>query len=466
MKNKWIILAVLAFALRFAFGVWSYEILPTLATGSEPQKAGYLFFDAYHRDTQAWQLASSTQPLSVAFSDNWSSDQYGGLLWLLAAIYRGFSLPVQQVWMGIAASAFAGSVSAALMYFLGKRFFSEITGLLLAAAMAIYPEAVLLGASQMREPYLIMFMALFLLSLSAISKNKVQAAYAGVVMAVIGVLFISPGVAIPMLLIFAGWVILEKWQTRIDRKSVILLLSGIGAGTLLAVLLLTASWESLVDYKGGGAMGVIGSWARRTALYNAHLLKQSSGIVQVMLAAVPEWLAFPFVAVYGVLQPILPAVLFEPGELFWKLVGGLRSIGWYTLLPLLMAFPVSQPNAPKGTRRAQWFWLFFIVTVWVFVSSLRGGGDQWDNPRYRVILLPAMLLLAAVSIDTLRNGHTVWFQRLFAIEFFNLLLFCHWYSWRYTGFGYDLGIRNTILIGIIGSTAILAIIKARRPSAL
>ena len=39
---------------------------------------------------------------------------------------------------------------------------------------------------------------------------------------------------------------------------------------------------------------------------------------------------------------------------------------------------------PGGERRV-WSWLAAFSWVWILVCAIRAGGDQWDNPRYRLI---------------------------------------------------------------------------------
>src|SRR5258706_562662 len=69
----------LAFILRLGLGVGTTIFLPVIGyADSEPQKAGYLFYDAFRRDTQAWDLASSSSSLAEAFDEKLVSDQYGG----------------------------------------------------------------------------------------------------------------------------------------------------------------------------------------------------------------------------------------------------------------------------------------------------------------------------------------------------------------------------------------------------
>ncbi|HEY3310929.1 MAG TPA: hypothetical protein VGK00_04740, partial [Anaerolineales bacterium] len=186
---------------------------------------------------------------------------------------------------------------------------------------------------------------------------------------------------------------------------------------------------------------------------------RSSGIVQLLFQALPPVLALPFVTVYGVLQPVLPAVILEPGIPFWQVVGFLRALGWYLLLPFIAFAPLAVANlpaSPPGHKQADqftsrsWLWLSLVVWVWIFIAALRGGGDQWDNPRYRVILLAWMAPLAALAFNQLRARAGVrWFWRLCSVEVIILLVFGHWYSWRYLGFGFNIGIRNTLMIAIV-----------------
>ena len=65
--------------------------LPAVGYDEDPTNAGYLYLDAYRRDGDAWRLAESGEPLGMAFQEEFTTDQYGGLLSLSAAVYRVFS---------------------------------------------------------------------------------------------------------------------------------------------------------------------------------------------------------------------------------------------------------------------------------------------------------------------------------------------------------------------------------------
>ena len=58
-----VLIVIFAFILRLGLGVTAFILLPQAGYESKPNQAGYLFFDAYRRDSQAWDLAQSGKPL-------------------------------------------------------------------------------------------------------------------------------------------------------------------------------------------------------------------------------------------------------------------------------------------------------------------------------------------------------------------------------------------------------------------
>lgn len=444
--HRWVIwgLFFLALALRFGFGSLASSILPTIEGGSQPQQAGYLFYDAYHRDLQAYELAASDQPLMVAFCQKSSADQYGGMLWFMAFLYRIFGGSYQP----LIPQFFISLIGASGIFFMFSavsRLFTEKIALMAALAYALYPESILLGASQMREPLLITFSAMTAYAITRTVSEKYSAIlWAGI--ALIGSLLISPGIALLLLILLAGWLIIDRFGTKLELRTVFVVIGVFSLFLIVSLVFLVFSWQKLGESSG---LGIVGEWARRTTLYNAHLLKQSSGIVQVVVGSLPSGFVLPFVIVYGTIQPVLPAILFEPGEIFWKIVGFFRSVGWYVLLPMILTAPFDRVLPESRKERFKWLWIFFFSVFWIFLAAARGGGDQWDNPRYRTILLPFFLLLASLVLHSGMFFKGQWSRKIVWIELSSLALFTHWYSWRYTGFGYDFGIRNTILIAFI-----------------
>ncbi len=442
---------VLATSLRLAFGVFAYYALPVLGYDTDVENAGYIFFDAARRDSAAWDLAQSGRSLSEAFSGQYESDQYGGLLALSALVYRITPSDTHQPLLVAALAALAGGLGVVFAVLTARRVLGESAddsaSRRVGWIMALLPESILLGASQMREPFIILFLAMGFYAVLIWRKTPRRAALWGG-LALLGLLTISPGFAALLVLASFGWIFLEgrgiPWK---------LVLPALGVFTL-ALLVLSLSWQNLVTVS-GGPLGVIGDWARETAKWNKYILGRSSGIVQLLFETLPGWLAMPFVAVYGILQPVLPAAIVEPSTVFWQTLGVFRAAGWYMLLPILGYAPFAAWKLPDERQRRQWLWISTVVWAWILIAAVRGGGDQWDNPRYRIILLVWMALLAALSCEQLKLTRDRWFLRILAVEAIIILVFGHWYLYRYVGLGFNLGIRNTLVIAL--GLALLAV---------
>src|SRR5258707_10478054 len=100
----------------------------------------------------------------------------------------------------------------------------------------------------------------------------------------------------------------------------------------------------------------------------------------------PQWLRLPFAAVFGILQPIFPATLIAPTILIWRLIYFLRALGWYMMLPMLILSFGAGSSFGLGKKRNLILWLALLAWTWILLAALRGGGDQWGNPRYRTNL--------------------------------------------------------------------------------
>jgi len=317
-KNRILFLFfLLAFTLRMALGAGAYWFLPIIGYDGPTQKAGYQFYDAYRRDTQAWHLAQSDQPLTAAFSGEYAADQYGGLLWMSAFTYRYLTGGTHQPLAVTLLAALTGAAGIFFVFAAARRLLDEKSALIAAAIFAFFPEAILLGASQMREPFLMTALAIFFYA-STRGKQPLQPMdWFWLVFSLGLLLFISPGIALLALVAVAGWAGFSRERKKIHWPIV---LAALGV-FLLGLITLSLSWENLVRAHAGGLFGVLGAWARETAVWNAHVLKGSSGIVQVLFASLPPGLALPFVAFYGILQPVLPAALLEPSLPFWQTLG-------------------------------------------------------------------------------------------------------------------------------------------------
>ena len=91
-------------------------------------------------------------------------------------------------------------------------------------------------------------------------------------------------------------------------------------------------------------------------------------------------------------------------------------------------------------------WLSLVAWFWVLLTSLRGGADQWDNPRYRTIMFLWQAILAGHVWVWWRETRNAWFLRVVAMEVVFLLVFGQWYANRYFHFGGQLQFSQMVAV--------------------
>ncbi|NMC79601.1 MAG: hypothetical protein GYA59_09605, partial [Chloroflexi bacterium] len=154
-KARWMAwLLAVAYLLRLLTGFALYTLLPAFGYDEPTQNAGYVFYDAAQRDRQAWELSQSHQVMEAATGAEFVTDQYGGLLAFSAAAYTVFSPDAHRPLLIVLFAVFAGAFGAAFLYLALRQRFGENTAKIAAWVFALYPQAILLSASQMREPFL------------------------------------------------------------------------------------------------------------------------------------------------------------------------------------------------------------------------------------------------------------------------------------------------------------------------
>ncbi|MDI6768592.1 MAG: hypothetical protein QMD04_02825 [Anaerolineales bacterium] len=425
----WMLLLTLF--LRLGLGIALTYILPVAGYPTDVQQAGYVFRDAFTRDTQAWSLANSNHPVLSSFAKSYrvgaahSADQYGGLLALSALVYRYLSPDIHRPWLIILLAALVAAIGVALTWKAARQAWGASVGAFAAWIMALYPESILLGSSQMREPFLITFIAMLFLGAVTWQARR-RTAIAWMAGGLAGMLLFSPGVAIFALLVTGGFL----WLRRGVHISWRLALAVPGVG-IAAVLLL---WLGLArgSLAGASLFETLANWLGYSAQWDLYLTQRASDGLQPLFDALPKFLHLPLVTAYGLFQPVLPAAIADPAPWPWYTLAIFRALGWYALLPLLIfALIASWKVAPKNERRA-WLWLWLATWGWIVLSSARAGGDQWDNPRYRVILILFQAALAAGAWTYWRAARSPWFGRILAVEGVFLVLFGYWYADRYT----------------------------------
>jgi len=459
-----VLMLALSIALRLFAGVGVYLALPIDGYSDEDDRAGFLFTDAHRRDGQAWELAQSGEPILSAFNKTYHTDQYGGLLAFISLAYRIFSPDAHRVILLILLSAIVATLGVPFFWRASQQAFGEQVTLAAGWILVLFPESLLLGGAAMREPYLITFSAMALWGFvggSGFGFQPDKSSQLGykpdlhsltwLGLGLLGMLLVSPVVALVTLVILAGWWWLARENSRFSWVSFLALILVF----IVGLMLLTWALNRQGNF-GGGPLAVVGGWFREAIKWDVYQLERGSGWVQKLFDEMPEWLRLPFVTIYGVFQPVLPAVLVEPTTLTWRIIGISRAVGWYLLWPLLLyAFIAAWKNKDVRERRL-WLWITLISWMWIILTALRGGGDQWDNPRYRTILLLWQALASGYALACFRARSDSWLVRIFLIEGIFLAFFMQWYLSRYFHIGGQIPFGWMVAL-IMGSSLIVLV---------
>ncbi len=97
-------------------------------------------------------------------------------------------------------------------------------------------------------------------------------------------------------------------------------------------------------------------WLTLATSFDAGLSIRQSGMVQRVVEGLPELLQTPFVTIYGLAQPVLPAALADPAPLIWKAIAILRAGGLVPAgaLPVVRDFRLLARAACKDRRILVW----------------------------------------------------------------------------------------------------------------
>lgn len=417
----------IGFLLRLAVGVGLYVGLPIVGQPTEQQRAGYIFQDAYLRDTQAQKIAASDQPIHTAFTKGYASDQYGGYLALSIFVYRYITPDYARPAPLILLSAWASALSILFFWLIARKFLLKPALGFALWVFCLYPQSILLGATQMREPYLICLSTILIWSLlewfdTPQPKMLVWAGFASA-----GVVLISPGILLPIYLSLAGWWLYSKQRKKIPAWLVFAVI-GVAVVVLIVFAYAIATQNQLERYS---LPQIILKWFLLAIEVDMELSMANSGRIEFLFQGLPAYFQPPFILLYGILQPVLPAAILDKTLWISNLTSSILAAGWYWLLPLLVYAPFIQGNSLQKATKKQYIWIVLVCWFWILFSSLRAGGDQWDNPRYRTILLPWMALIAGWVWQYAKQNKFFWLKHIWLAEAVFLLFFTQWYASRY-----------------------------------
>ena len=408
---------ITAFFARIALGIFLAWGLPQFGYDTEVQQAGFVYADPFNRESNAWALAQSGEPLYLAFSEKFEGDQYGGMFALSAFIYRYISPDAFRPVLIVILTAGASALSLPFFISFLKRLFDQKIAILGGWILALYPESILLGSSQMRESFFILFFSILLWTgILLVNRSKIKLVILVSLAAILGLFLLSPRVALPIV----GVVFLTMWVIKSSEIENVKVRTGIWAVLLIGVLI--SAWFVL-------------EWVFDAVHWDTYATLLKSGMGQVLLKNYPDWLTRPLIIVYGILQPVLPAAIVVPAPWIWQSLAIFRAVGWYAMLPLLVYGGVRYWRLEPVRMRRIVLLLAFVVWVWILISSARAGGDQWDNPRYRTIFLPVMAALSAWVLVRVKDTKDRWLWRGLLIEGVAVGSGVYWYLGRYYHIG-------------------------------
>jgi len=423
-----LVVALVALGLRVLMGVVLYRGLPVWGYDEKPQRAGYVFWDSYKRDTDAWSRSGMDQALTTAFTNPTGSDQYGGVLFISSSIYRYLSPDTQRPLLIVVVSAAVSALAVLFAWGFAASAIGDKAAMITAWIMALYPEAVLLGASQMREPFLIAALAAALYGYSRIRKGELKG---GITIVVASALILALPISPPFVIVIFA-IVASAWFWEglgIGRRKKWFVLALLGVVVLAALALAVRAWAGLDAIAGSPWEVVRAWWVNAGDRWRITLVSEQSDMLDTLLDRLPGSFQTPFLVLYGLIQPFLPAALIAPGAPIWRSIGIWRSLGWFLMLPFLF-YGTWLAFRRKGWRSLE-FYLAALIWVTALISSYRAPGYQWDNPRYRVIFLVAQAALIAWTWVEVRQTENPWLKRWFVILSVDYLLVTYWYIGRY-----------------------------------
>jgi hypothetical protein len=427
-------LILLAAILRLSTGILWYISLPTLGHGSPAEQGGYVMADAYQRDQAAWELAQSQKPLWKAFKNQRAVDQYGGFLFSSALIYRyaggNFHQPLQVVLLTAAVSGLA----VLFTWLLAHQIWDQKVAWVAAWFLALFPEAVLLGGSQMREALTITLTVIAFYGLVGYLKERSKVYLIWMFSAILLFLPLSPPFTAFLLVLLALTAIIYALpRFRLSKSSNNLPHQGyFWIVALLILVLVTAGvWFTLDQFapeKINNPIAMVNWWINKSADWQAHLTERASGKIQAIFDRTPQWSHAYLLLAYGVGQPLLPAALVVTSQSpIWQSIAIWRSMGW-TILLILLIYATFRAWIKKSSTLTRI--LTLLVWLTILVASFRGGGDQWDNPRYRATFLGLQVALASWGWVSYRRSNDKLFRYSVIWVILLMLWFVPWYLQR------------------------------------
>lgn len=456
LLHRWLLWLVIGAALlRLALGALWFIVLPVGGYQSPAELHGYVMADAYNRDRASWNLSQSGKPMWKAITSYRKVDQYGGLLYISAITYRYLGGEQHQPLLMVMVTAAFSSLAVLFTWAFSRRNWGEEIAKYAAWGMALFPEAMLIGSSQMREAFSVVFITACFFGFTCYWQDRTKKSLVWVFAALLLCLFFSPPVAGFVLVLLGLYAVILSNGRIFHHRWFWVLLTGVA---LLALAGIWFTWKRFAPETITNPLALIWWWLKKSADLQAYIGRVDSGWVKKIFVGTPDWLHLPLLLGYGAVRPLLPAALSDTTAFpVWRWLNIWRALGWTLILPFLIYAPflaILRGKSAKGIYRVSARGLSLVVWLGILLASFRAGADLWDNPRYRAMFSGLQMALAAWTwVDQRRSGNR-WFTRVLVgigICFVWIML---WYLQRYTAIKWPVtDLFKTLGLGII--TALL-----------
>ncbi len=428
MPRALLVALLAALLLRLISGAVFYRVLPEHGYDTRYHNAGFFFYDAFKRDSDAWAIARTDLPLTTALLDPTKSDQYGGLLALESLVYAGASGSIQRPLLQVGLTVFVSVLAILYTWAYARQEFSESTGNLAGWIVALFPEAVLMATVPMREPYITTALAMALFGFSAVRHGARRAGIVALVGGIALGLIVSPPFAVLILAALGLALLLEARVSPRVRWGVV------GGFLLLAVLagiLSVRGWQTTAVGRDRSLLTVLTERLSKVPEFQLERLEQGSGWVAAIFERTPAWTHPALAIFYGVTQPLLPAALADNTSIpLMRAVAVWRALGWF-LLSIPLVYGMLAAMTRQSWRQRGVAFLAIVILLTTIIAAYWGGGDQWDNPRYRSGFLPAQAVFAAWAWLEARRRRSPWLGRVAWLESGVTICLLTWYAGRY-----------------------------------
>ena len=224
-------------------------------------------------------------------------------------VYRYIGGETHQPLLMVVLTSAVSALAVLFTWALARRAWDSQVAQLAAWIIALFPEAVLLGSSQMREAFTITLVVVAFYGLVRYQQERTWRALAWMVTPLVLYLPFSPPFAALLLAMLALTMMImtltAKKEGMHQRYFWIILV-------VLVFLILIGLWVALRQFTPQGMnnpFAMLSWWLRKSSYLQAYYSKHASGWMQNIFEKTPDWSHLPMLLVYGVVRPFLPAAI-------------------------------------------------------------------------------------------------------------------------------------------------------------